>query len=548
MATIIPANWQSISSLEPAGAFQRELETLAQLAAELPDEYVVFHGVHWTRVEQRVPIFGEVDFAIVTPGGKVLLIEQKSGLLSETEGGLVKCYRTMDKKVSSQLNRNLQGLQSRFSQYGDKLAVDYLFYCPDYTVKRPEVAGLDPQRIVDAQRRTQLAAIIRRILPLDEATPLAARVRAFLGQQLSLTAEIGTIAREVEVLHTRLSGGLATWGRRIHHQPFRIRVVGTAGSGKSQLALAALQDAVAAGRRALYVCYNRPLADHMALIAPPGVEVATYHQLCDRVLRSLAQGVDFSQPQAYERLEQLFACCLPPEPWYFDELVIDEGQDFRLEWLPLLLRLLRPEGRAWWLEDPMQNLYGRPAADLPGWVALHSDTNYRTPRDILTSLRLLGVMPATVDAGSPLQGSEVDILTYEEGDIRDMLEQTKKALTQGLTMGYKRAQMALLTWHGRERSQLLGFDQIGSHTLRRFTGQYDLLGNPVFSAGDVLTETVYRFKGQAAPYVVFSEIDFAALEDQIMRKLFVGATRATLKLTLVMSSRAADILKGQLED
>ena len=35
-------------------------------------------------------IFGEIDFAIVGPTGKILLIKQNAGLLSETPGGLAK--------------------------------------------------------------------------------------------------------------------------------------------------------------------------------------------------------------------------------------------------------------------------------------------------------------------------------------------------------------------------------------------------------------------------------------------------------------------------
>jgi hypothetical protein len=278
----------------------------------------------------------------------------------------------------------------------------------------------------------------------------------------------------------------------------------------------------------------------MALLVPGSVTVATYHQLCDRVLRSQGNLIDFSQPEAFSLLESGFAAASPGPDWRFDELIIDEGQDFLADWLPCLLRLLAPKGRAWWLEDPQQNLYDRPQLALPGWVTLRSETNYRSPRDILENLGRLGILPDGIEGGSPLSGSEVEILTY--ADARGMIEETKKALTQGLTAGFKRPQMALVTWHGRKHSQLLGFDQIGPHSLKRFTGQYDLLGNPIFSAGEILTETVYRFKGQSAPCIVFTEIDFAACDALAMRKLFVGATRASMKLSLVMSARAAELL------
>jgi hypothetical protein len=34
------------------------------------------------------------------------------------------------------------------------------------------------------------------------------------------------------------------------------------------------------------------------------------------------------------------------------------------------------------LEDPDQNLYGRPTLPLPGWVTLHSNTNSRYLRQV----------------------------------------------------------------------------------------------------------------------------------------------------------------------
>ena len=78
MARIIPDGWRELSA---SGAAQREIETLALLAAGLPADYTVYHAVHWTGIDGRYAIYGEIDFAVVNLAGDLLLIEQKSGFL-----------------------------------------------------------------------------------------------------------------------------------------------------------------------------------------------------------------------------------------------------------------------------------------------------------------------------------------------------------------------------------------------------------------------------------------------------------------------------------
>jgi hypothetical protein len=545
MAKIIPEGWKS---LQTTGAAQRELETLALLDATLPDVYTVYHGVHWTRVNHDHALVGEIDFAIVNPAGNLLLIEQKSGYLSETPGGLAKLYNKQEKPVAAQMARSVEALRYRLNKFctGDKPTIDSLLYCPDYRVKQPGTSGIDPARIVDAGKREHLAHIIRTLLPEDEpASPLADEVHRFLRNELRIVVDVSTVAGQARKLYTRLSGGLAEWARCIECEPFRLRVVGTAGSGKTQLALKLLEDAIAQGRRPLYVCYNRPLADHIAIIAPAGASVATYHQLCDRILRSTGEVPDFRRPGAFQALEAFMAGYVPETSRLFDELIVDEGQDFQPAWRDALLKLLRPAGRAWWLEDPMQNLYGRPPVELPGWVVLRAQTNYRTPRDILGYLQRLFGEEQAIECGSPLDGSDVEILIYT--DHTDLMDKTKTAITRGLGAGFRKDLITVVTYRGREHSNFTPLDKLGPHALKAFTGQYDLVGSPIYSEGELFIDSVHRFKGQSAPCIVFTEIDFDELDETVLRKLFVGMTRATMKLVMVMSERAAEAMLEKLQ-
>jgi hypothetical protein len=539
MAHIHPAGWREVAA---TGAALREIETLSELAQSLPDAYIVYHGVHWTNIEKGFSIYGEVDFIVVAPNGKALLIEQKSGFLTETEDGLIKSYLGREKSVPAQILRTIHNLMLRFSNNGEHLAIEYVLYCPDYQVRNPKMAGIVASHIVDAGRKNQLAAIIEKLLPVTDEMPQLAKVKRFLGEELNLQPDPSSMIGCAATMVTRLSGGLATWARQLEFSPYRLRVIGTAGSGKTQLALAEYIAAIDAGLRPLYVCFNRPLADHVQRLLPDGGSVASMHMLFDAYYRAQGGVPDYQAPAVFADMERTLTEADLSDAWRYDVVIVDEGQDFQAGWRDIVLRMLKPEGRAIWLEDPMQNLYGRPLLDLPGWVTLRAQTNFRNPRQIVEMLSSIGATAGPVEAGSPFLGADIDFLTYAVGNTQKMYEQTRQAIALCRQGGFTDGDIALVSYCGREKSALLHLDALGADALTSFTGEYDGAGYPVFREGAILAESVYRFKGQSAQAVIFAEIDFEVLDERQLRKLFVGMTRARLKLILVISEFAAGVL------
>ena len=110
MARILPDGWRELAV---TGAAQREIETLARLADGLPEQYTVYHAVHWTNLEQGFAVFGDADFVLVNASGDLLLIEQKSGFLNETPDGLVASYGGRRRHLAVQLARTRDALQAK---------------------------------------------------------------------------------------------------------------------------------------------------------------------------------------------------------------------------------------------------------------------------------------------------------------------------------------------------------------------------------------------------------------------------------------------------
>ncbi len=544
MARIVPDGWEALDGLSHGQ--QREIDTLKLLKQLLPSDYTVYHSVHWASVEHRHTLFGEVDFVVVNRHGNLLLIEQKSGFLEETPEGLVKNYLGKSKSVTAQMARSRDALLTKLRSrpQTSHVQVDSLLFCPHHTVRNALTAGIDPERIVDARRKDELGQIIQSILPPGEDSDTRA-VHRFLSDVLQLEISVGALVGQADQLVTRISGGLAHWARQLAMTPFRLRVIGTAGSGKTQLALAEYRATIEAGKRPLFVCFNRPLSDHMEQIAPPGGWIGTFHMLCEAVVRAAGETPNFQQANAFDALIQRAAALPVPAHLQFDSVIIDEGQDWKADWRDLALRHARPDGatRLFWLEDPMQNLYGRPEIVLENWVQLYARANYRSPRGIVRFLQQImptapaGNLSQEIEAASPFDGGEIEFFTYT--DRAGMLQQVKMAIKACYAAGFRKSDVAVISYHGRESSHLIGHHQLGDFSFRSFTGSYDLLQRPVYGEGDVLLESVMRFKGQSAPAVVFAEVDFTELDDKALRRLFVGATRANMKLCLVISEEAA---------
>ena len=516
-----------------------ELDTLRKLQAELPNDYSVFHSVHWSRAYEKHTVYGEIDFIVMNDTGKVLVIEQKNGKLEVTPDGLVKNYGLTKKNVEDQIQRNIGNIRDKFNEQhprGEKLYIDYLIYCPDYKVININAAGIDRERVVDGNSKAGLCDCIERLLDVEtDASPgLIDELRGFFLSSLRIVPDVASYKSSQEKVYRQLLSGLSDVIDNLAFEPFRLRVTGTAGSGKTQLTLAFCDRMLAQGKQPLLLCFNRPLADKFREIARDGVTVSTYYEFCLQMAGMADIPPDspkFKEDGFWTRVQDKVVEVASTESLKYDCLIVDEGQDFLAGWYEIIQLFLTEDAVQLWLEDPLQNLRDTDAVPLPGFVTYNETSNFRTPTSIARFIRQsLGqeFRQRNMLPGLGVQLFEYNKKTQLQGKLAHRINELVKA-------GFKLDDIAIISCRRMEASALGETDQIGNHSIRRFTNEYDEQKNQVYTEGDVVFDTIFRYKGQQAPVIILADLDESlALNERSRKILYCAMTRATVLLELLV--------------
>ncbi len=542
MARIIPSD---ISRLALGDEHAHELDTLDALKQDLPDDYMVFHSVHWSLENGKKNSFGEIDFIVLNNSGTAVAIEQKNGALLERNDGLIKVYHDKETNVGDQLHRSLNAIRSKFKRQNTaskKVVLDYLVYIPNHRITNLNTPTLDNSRIVDALDKNGLARRIQKILgPGDhENGEHAKAVFGFFCQSYGVVPDVHAYKEAQEAAYTRLSGGLIEIIDNLEMTPFRLRINGAAGCGKSQAARHFFAKAVKQGKRPLLLCFNRPLCDHIKKSVPAGGEVYTWYGLCDTFLKERGHRLDYSQMKQDRNFwkdkvqkvkNYLTESKEPPKSWQFDVMIVDEGQDAEPHWHEILDLLVKGDTDILWLEDPIQNLRQTGALDRKEYVIYNARDNYRTPASIAQFIQ--ETMPFEIRSKNDLPGMGVGVHTYDKPEQQK--EIVDRIVRELVKQKFSHDDIVILTCRGVDNSVFTGTDQIAGQSVRRFVG-YDDQGNQKFTDGKICFDSVYRFKGQQAPAVVLVDVDPTPKnQDREERALFSGMTRATVRLEMVVN-------------
>jgi hypothetical protein len=536
---------------------QAEVELFGVIQRELSDNWVALHSLGLA-IHARKP-WAEADFVLVGPTG-VFVLEVKGGRIRRRDGQWI--FTTRHGRDSEPKS------EGPFDQAGGAAAalrhylvdripalrgvvVGYGVATPDMTFS---VTGPDiiPDLVYDAadvgtsfeHYVTRLSEYWRRrIAELKGSQPnglddrmrhqVLELLRGDFDGRLSLRSRTQLVGKEIIRLTNeqfRVLDGLAENPRAI--------ISGSAGTGKTLLAVEEALRSARRGDRVLLLCFNRALAANLrAAAAHPLVTVTSLHAyLADVVRRSGLEG-EIPSVADSERLELFFpdvafrAIVDDLVPDEFDVAIVDEAQDILLpRYLDVLDAVIVGglSNGSWRIfYDPRQDLFQGLAPlglkRLRTHAATYSLTvNCRNTRPIAVATGLLcGFMPIETLA---IEGDAVETRWYRERE--DELRMLARDINRVLSAGMKPGDVMIL---GRRRLE-------NSVLSRGLAGvAYPVADFAVPRAeARIAYATVQSFKGLEADIVFIVDVDDLVAADAVA-ELYVGASRARTALFVYLA-------------
>ncbi len=240
MARVTPSQWQQLDCLHA-----EEKATIEWLADALPDDFELFAALGWAATHSSGhAYFGEIDIAVVGPGGRLLLIEQKNGLLSIENNDLVKRYSKQSKSVIGQVRRSVDAIKRQWSEqhHSQPLPVETLIYLPDYRVPDINAVSIPAERIIDRGRKQHLPDIIRKLLDEKQNPDSHEQVLDFLHNTVSIVQDPDIASLRVDQRYQTEGQALTSTLRRLRLTPWRMLVTGPASSGKTLIGQCLFRD------------------------------------------------------------------------------------------------------------------------------------------------------------------------------------------------------------------------------------------------------------------------------------------------------------------
>lgn len=491
---------------------QAEKKLFPILRESLDDSFTVFHSfdlLTYNRADKLVE--GEIDFLIFSPVYGLLVLEVKSGEISYdgTKSAWFQNGMPMPKSPFEQASATkyqlLHFLTSKLG-YAPQMTFSHAVCFPDVSEDMRDLpSGADSAICITAKSLPGLAGSITRIMQgfkkstLVEDRLTADRIRRILMPFFEYGMTLGSRVQQDEQRIISLTGDQCRMLDFIQNHKQAL-IQGCAGSGKTVMAVKKARDLAAAGNSVLLLAYNRLLGDRLAASVKDvaNITASTYHDFCIRHLTRAGRMPVKSEGQSYweKDIPEAFADLIAQYPLKYDAVIVDEGQDFRVEYWVTIEEMRQPDGYYYIFFDPDQNLW-KTDMDLPikGEPFILAD-NCRNTRNIFNRLKTYSRREMRLLAGSP-DGEEVHQYI---GDTDKNCRRYLKTIIENLIedQGMRLEQIVILGGHSLAKTCLGKDSRLGNYNVSELPD-----GRPNL----IHYHTYMKFKGCESDAVILLDVD-----------------------------------------
>ena len=517
---------------------------------KLSDDYTVFYSVLWQQKERRNEniVWGESDFTIFHPKKGILVIEVKSGGISYRNGEW-RQTRLDNNQTKSIRDPLIQANKSKYrfiSAINDVIGINQ--FCSIESVvwfpsvlnaiknnelplsynramiftqedlQNPENAINNAYRYYNTEKRTKLDGEAKK------------RIISVLAPEFDLIEKVDSEKQEKDYAFLRLTREQSTLLDYLVEQR-KVCIQGSAGTGKTLIAIEEAKRLASDGRKILFLCFNHFLYKYLKNnFENKNIDFYNLHTL----LFKYSGRYDIKNEEIGTLLKKY------ENKFNYDDVIIDEAQDFNSDTIEFYSSITEKcNGKFFVFYDKKQLLFQRENSK---WIEnaeckLVLSKNCRNTQQIaITSNNIIDTYTYLND--NAIQG-EMPTLNFVDNS-EEAINKVKELIIKYKNEGFENKDITILTLESEDKSILNGYNYIDNN---RIVSEID--------GRNIVFTTSKKFKGLESNAIIVIDIKRDSfIDEEKRRNLYVASSRAKQKLGLIFecNDEDIDILAEEIKD
>jgi len=513
-----------------------EIGLFYELKKQIPDDWVIFHSFSLlNRTQQKKIIDAEIDFIVLAPQFGLMVLEVKGGHISFKDGIwqqngwkiISPARQAMNNKYAllSYLKRSLPSVS--LANFAHAICFPDIYELEEVPAECEGICitGKEIPYLKEAIKKIFSDFSVKNSIEHFDYNLILKKLSPVFEYGISLSENLKQSERKIFTLTEQQCELL-----NFISEHKRALIKGCAGSGKTIMAMKKAAELAENGLTVLLLVYNSLLCEKLkfSLGDKTNVKVITFHDLCIETLRN--NGIELNPRRSddkiwTETLPSKFMALLKKKPMKFDAVIIDEGQDFNINYWESVSELVKDDGYFFIFYDPDQNLFNKELSLPKLGTPFILNKNCRNSQEIFNFLKPYCSGNPVISDFAPRGNVKI---FYEESDTkrREILIQILNDLLEQKI--YER-QIVILGGHSMRKTCIGDNPILGKFEIVE-NNSHDILKIPYF--------TYMKYKGCEADVVILLDV---SVEDSRWKKEALCTAISRAKHLLFIISKSSKI-------